>query len=106
MTKAKKVYIIMVILTILSVIALCGAIIAFSYEHNVLLLVSNILSTLFLLILTMIIYVQYVKFVCPKCNQTFKASANAIIWAMHTPTKRLLKCPHCNAKSWCKDHFE
>ena len=106
MSKAKKLYITMVILTIISIIALCGSIVAFTYEHNVLLLVLSILSSVIVFVLTMIVYIRFVKFACPKCNQVFKASTNAIIWAIHTPTKRLLKCPHCNTKSWCKEHFE
>ena len=59
-----------------------------------------------MLTLTIIIYTKYVKFACPKCKQEFRASARTIIWAIHTPTKRLLKCPHCNAKSWCKEDIE
>ena len=106
MSKIKKVYITMAVLTILSIIALCGSIVAFTYEHNVLLLVLTIISSLTSFICTMTIYIRFVKFVCPKCNQTFKPKASAIIWAMHTPTRRHLKCPHCNNKSWCKEHFE
>ena len=59
-----------------------------------------------MLVLIIAIYIRYVKFICPKCNQTFKPSAGTIFCGIHTPTKRLLKCPHCNTKAWCKDHFE
>ena len=56
-------------------------------------------------IITIVLYTKYVHFICPKCNQKFKPSNSAIIWSIHTPTKRKLKCPHCNAKSWCKEDF-
>ena len=61
MSKAKKIYITMVILTILSIVALCGSIVAFAYEYNVLLLVLSILSSVIVFILTMIVYIKYVK---------------------------------------------
>lgn len=60
----------------------------------------------FLLVLTITMYMKYVKFICPKCNKVFKPSNSAIFWGIHTPTKRLLRCPYCDIKSWCKDHFE
>ena len=59
-----------------------------------------------MLVLVITIYIKYVKFVCPKCNKIFKPSTSAIIWGIHTPTKRWLRCPHCNTKAWCKDHFD
>ena len=57
-------------------------------------------------VVTIVIYMKKVKFICPNCNQIFKPTNNAIFLAIHTPTKRLLKCPHCNTKSWCKEHFD
>ncbi len=68
-------------------------------------LVTGILFIIVFVVI-MVIYIKKVKFICPNCKQMFKPTNNAIIWAMHTPTKRRLKCPHCNTKSWCKEDFE
>ena len=59
-----------------------------------------------MLVLTISIYIKYIEYICPKCNQIFKPSKGRILVSIHTPTRRLLRCPCCNAKSWCKDHFE
>ena len=106
MNKHKKLYIIMASSMILSIILFAISPI-FIETHNVWypMLITGCLMGI-LLVLTLVIYIKYVKFVCPKCNQTFKPSNSAIIWAMHTPTKRRLKCPHCDAKSWCKEKFD
>ena len=106
MNKNKKIYLSLTIATILMLIALVvGALI---WEKlNVWIPFAIIFPiTIIVFIFTIIIYMKSVKFICPKCNQKFKPSNSAIIWAIHTPTKRKHKCPHCNTKSWCKEDFE
>ena len=106
MNKQKKLYLFMVIATILMIFAFAGSAIVWTEFDNFIPFAVICPIFVILFVCTIIIYMKYVKFICPKCNQTFKPSANAIIWAIHTPTKRLLKCPHCNTKSWCKEDFE
>ena len=106
MNKHKKLYLFMVIATILMIMALAGSVFIWAELNNFIPFTVICPVSIILFICTIVVYIKYVKFVCPRCNQTFKASTNAIIWAMHTPTKRRLKCPHCNTKSWCKENFE
>ena len=39
---------------------------------------------------------------CKNCNHKFVPSYKEIVWAMHTPTKRFLKCEKCGKRTWCK----
>lgn len=39
---------------------------------------------------------------CKKCGHSFKPTFKAYIWGAHTLTKRYLRCPKCEEKSWCK----
>lgn len=41
-------------------------------------------------------------FECSKCHERFVPTMSAYINAVHTPTKRKLKCPNCGVKSYCK----
>ena len=43
-------------------------------------------------------------FECKHCGEKFVPTLGAYIMGIHTPTRRYLKCPHCNKKSWCKQH--
>lgn len=43
---------------------------------------------------------------CKKCHKRFKPTFWAYFWAMHTPMKRRLKCPHCGEKSFCKRRID
>jgi len=106
MSKHRKLYIFTIISTILMIIALTSSAIIWD-KLNIWIPFAIILPIFIVVfIVTLVIYVKYVKFVCPKCNQIFKPSTSAIIWSFHTPTKRKLKCPHCNIKSWCDEEFE
>lgn len=105
MSKHKKLYLCMVITTILMIVAFAVTLIIWTELNNWIPFAVICPAFIILFVCTIVFYVKYVKFVCPKCNQTFKASASSIIWAIHTATKRRLKCPHCNTKSWCKEDF-
>ena len=39
---------------------------------------------------------------CKKCHNKFVPSYKEVVKAMHMGTKRYLRCPKCNEKSWCK----
>ena len=41
-------------------------------------------------------------FKCKKCGKRFVPTKKAYLMGMHTLTRRYLRCPHCNQKSWCK----
>ena len=41
-------------------------------------------------------------FECKHCKKRFIPTKAAYLMGMHTITKRRLRCPHCNKKSWCK----
>ncbi|MGN0529060.1 MAG: helix-turn-helix domain-containing protein [Eubacterium sp.] len=41
-------------------------------------------------------------FECPNCKTRFVPDMKAYIMAPHTITKRKLKCPHCNKRSYCR----
>jgi transcriptional regulator with XRE-family HTH domain/DNA-directed RNA polymerase subunit RPC12/RpoP len=41
-------------------------------------------------------------FECRKCGKRFIPTKFAYIMGMHTITRRHLRCPHCNKRSWCK----
>ena len=106
MNNHKKLYWFMTTMTFISIILFAiSPIYAEKLNTWMPMILMGCLMTI-MLVLTIIIYIKYVKFICPKCNQDFKASAIAIILGIHTPTRRLLRCPHCNAKSWCKEDIE
>lgn len=39
---------------------------------------------------------------CKKCGHIFKPTFKEYLCGSHTLTKRRLKCPKCEEKSWCK----
>ena len=106
MNKHKKLYIFMMVLTFISIGLFALSSIAVEFWDTFIPMIVMACLMIILLALTIAIYYRYVKFICPKCNQIFKPSASAITWGIHTPTKRLLRCTHCNTKSWCKEHFD
>ena len=102
--KKKTLYITSAILTILSIVgfAVSAILIDYNIKFCWTVLVSAILFVV-LFILTCVIYFPNAEFICRKCNKQFKPTINASLWAMHTITRRYLRCPHCNEKSWAKE---
>ena len=102
--KKKILYIISASLTILSVIIFATSILITTYfpKHWWTILISSILFVVSF-VLTCVIYFPNAEFICKKCNRQFKPTVNASLWAIHTPTRRYLHCPHCNEKSWAKE---
>ena len=41
-------------------------------------------------------------FECARCGEYFLPTKSAYLWAMHSATRRHLRCPHCGQKSWCR----
>ena len=39
---------------------------------------------------------------CKHCGERFVPTMKAYLFALHTPTKRRLRCPKCGKKSFCK----
>ncbi len=39
---------------------------------------------------------------CKNCHHMFVPSYKEVTWVLHTPTKRLVKCPQCGKWTWCK----
>ena len=64
------------------------------------------LGTLIFINFTLIIYLGFVKFKCPKCKTIFKARWYEVFFAPHTPTTRKITCPFCRERLWCEDIFE
>ena len=102
--KKKTLYIISASLLIFSLLGVVLSIILTenNSKHWWTILVSSIVFVV-LFILTCVIYFNNAEFICQKCNKQFKPTVNAGLWAIHTVTRRYLKCPHCNKKSWAKE---
>lgn len=41
-------------------------------------------------------------FECSCCHQRFVPTVGAYLMGMHTMTRRLLKCPKCGVRNWCR----
>ncbi len=91
------IWLIMILLTI-EVICVCVNWIVASLIISIILLIFVIVAS--------VIYIGYVKHMCPKCGMVFKGRKLEMIFAPHTPTKRRMTCPNCNEKLWCDDCFE
>ena len=103
---SKKQYLILGFATILSIILWATSVIVWNILDIWIPFVIITILTIAIFTYTVIMYTKHVKFVCRNCNNIFRPKASVIIMAVHTPTTRLLKCPKCGKKTWCKDHFE
>lgn len=102
--KKKTLYIISASLLIFSILGIVVAAIITEFypKYWWTILVSTILFVV-LFVLTCVIYFPNAEFICTKCNKQFKPTVSASLWAFHTITRRHLRCPHCNEKSWAKE---
>ncbi len=105
--KKKKINIMFTVLIIFMTIFILGTVLSASFHELVLTIIFAILLIISLItILIAFCYtIKYCYYTCPKCHQNFKPTNAEIIFALHTFTKRYLKCPHCNKKVWCYEDF-
>ena len=41
-------------------------------------------------------------YICPECKKTFRPKWWKALFAIHMNSDRVLKCPHCGRKGFCK----
>ena len=100
--KKKTLYIISVILTIISICAFgCTAAIVEKYHWWPMLVAGIIMIAVFVWLC--FVYFPNAEFICQKCNKQFKPTVGASMMGIHTITRRYLRCPHCNQRSWAKE---
>lgn len=46
-------------------------------------------------------YARNVDYLCPQCHGVFHPPFGQMLWAMHTPTTRRLRCTHCGSRGFC-----
>lgn len=104
--KNKTKYILSAILFIISLILFVTSVVLASYNFKMLwLVIVSLMLFITFFILTCVFYFKNTEFICPHCKTQFKPKTFDAVMAIHTPTKRLLTCPSCNKKAWCKDKF-
>lgn len=88
-------------------IFLLGTILSACFHELVLTIIfaSLLVISLISILIVFCYAIKYCHYTCPKCHQNFKPTKVKIIFALHTPTKRYLKCPNCNKKFWCYENF-
>lgn len=104
--KNKTKFIILISLSIFAIFVFCACSALteyFPYLWWTMLISFAIFIAIF--VYSLIIYMQHIQFICAKCETQFKAKNKDIILAIHTPTRRYLRCPNCGEKSWCKETF-
>ena len=102
--KKKTLYIIVSILTILSLVGFVLSAVLIGYNTKLwwTMLIAGILFVAMFVLLGFV-YFPNAEFICKKCNKQFKPTVCASMLGIHTLTKRYLRCPHCKEKSWCKE---
>ena len=99
----KKLYILTLVLSFLSLVGIIlSAIIFENNTKNWWTFAISLFLTIVLIVLTCFVYCKHAEFICKKCNKQFKPKTLHSIIAIHLVTKRYLRCPHCNKKSWAK----
>lgn len=106
MSKNKKFYIMLSVTLILLIILFPVSVALIEKFNNWIMFIIATPITIVLFVYTVYYYVKHTKFLCPKCGAKFKPKAITVLMAIHTPTKRKLKCSKCNTVSWCKDYIE
>ena len=54
------------------------------------------------IIIAAVLEMRQAAFECGKCKKRFIPTKFAYLMGMHTITRRHLRCPYCNKKSWAK----
>ena len=71
-------------------------------DWSILLVVLSSITFIIALVAAILLDYSAGDYECKKCGKRFKPTLGAYVWGAHTLTKRYLKCPHCNEKSFCK----
>ena len=71
-------------------------------DWSILLVVLSSITFIIALVAAILLDYSAGDYECKKCGKRFKPTLGAYVWGAHTLTKRYLKCPHCNKKSFCK----
>ena len=71
-------------------------------DWSILLVVLRSITFIIALVAAILLDYSAGDYECKKCGKRFKPTLGAYVWGAHTLTKRYLKCPHCNEKSFCK----
>ena len=104
--KNKTKYILSISLFFADLILFVASILLYDYNEGFLALIifASILLGVFITT-TIITYFNHTEFICRHCNHQFKPNFKTALMAIHSFRYRLLTCPKCNKKSWCKDKF-
>ena len=46
-------------------------------------------------------YYDHTAYICPECHKVFVPGFKKVMFAMHTPKTRRLRCPGCGVKKYC-----
>lgn len=92
-----------IILISLILIMISGSLFEFlPIDWSILLVVLSSITFVIALVAAVLLDYSAGDYECKKCGHRFKPTISAYIWGAHTLTKRYLKCPHCEEKSFCK----
>ena len=71
-------------------------------DWSVLLVVLSGITFIISLVAAILLDYSAGEYECKNCGHKFKPTLTAYIFGAHTFTRRYLRCPHCNEKSFCK----
>lgn len=71
-------------------------------DRFVLLVVLSSITFIISLIAAILLDYGAGEYECKRCGHKFRPTLTAYILGAHTLTKRYLRCPHCNERSFCK----
>lgn len=72
----------------------------------VVMLVGGCLILLVGVILAIALDLKYCEYACGVCGHRFVPTTWAYVCGMHIASRRLLKCPRCGKRNWCRKYFK
>ena len=111
MSKAKRVFEIFISLSILSLIVMIVFALLIvekvgdDYTNTI---VTAVFAGAFFLFISvaMAVMMTHSYFRCSHCNMEFKGRPFQVLVSMHSPSKRLVDCPHCGNRCWCEHEIK